>query len=75
MGFRSVSFQDIYRDGRPHVFLLVIMWATNRYVYLEEFRKYEVDYNVLVTNKIKSQFDFTTDIIRSTGTRWVQTPG
>ena len=33
------------------LFLLVIMWATNRYVYLEEFRKYEVDYNVLVTIK------------------------
>ncbi len=48
-------------------FLLVTMWATSRYVYLNEFRKYEVDYNVLVTNKIKSQFDFMTDIIRSTG--------
>ncbi len=48
-------------------FLLVTMWATSRYVYLDDFRKYEVDYNVLVTNKIKSQFDFMTDIIRSTG--------
>lgn len=47
--------------------LLITMWATNHYVYLDEFRKYEVDYNVLVTNKIKSQFDFATDIIRSTG--------
>ena len=28
--------------------------ASNNYVYLKELRKYEVDYNVLVTNKIKS---------------------
>ena len=49
------------------VFLLTIMWASNNYVYLKELRKYEVDYNVLVTNKIKSQFDFISELVRSAG--------
>jgi len=67
MGFRSVSFRIFIGMAALTFFLLFTMWATNRYVYLDEFRKYEVDYNVMVTNKIKSQFDFMTDIIRSTG--------
>lgn len=67
MGFRSISFRLFIGMAGLTFLLLITMWATNHYVYLDEFRKYEVDYNVLVTNKIKSQFDFATDIIRSTG--------
>ena len=67
MGFHSISFRIFIGMAVLTVFLLTIMWASNQFVYSDELRKYEVDYNVLVTNKIKSQFDFTADLIRSSG--------
>jgi two-component system sensor histidine kinase YesM len=67
MGFRSISVKIFAGMAGLTAFLLILMWTVNHFVYSEELRNYEVDYNVLVTNKIKSQFDFTTDLIRKTG--------
>jgi len=65
--YYSISFKIFIGMAFLTVFLLSIMWASNNFVYLKELRKYEVDYNVLVTNKIKLQFDFITELVRSAG--------
>lgn len=67
MGFRSISLKIFIGMGILTVFFLGLLWAVGHFVYSAELRTYEVDYNVLVTNKIKSQFDFTVDLIRKTG--------